>query len=154
MAIFFEELCTEEANSPTDINSTLPTYVLQHTISLEETLPASIFSGKPSGLQAIVKYLHEQKHYSFARIAKLLNRDPRTIWASYAHVRHLIIPLKESPLLPVHIFADRHASTLEHIVFQLKQQGLTFSAIARLLNKDPRTIWTAHNRLRKKEVQA
>ncbi len=38
---------------------------------------------KRSPLQAVVLYLFTTQHLSFARIAKILHRDPRNIWAVY-----------------------------------------------------------------------
>jgi DNA-directed RNA polymerase specialized sigma24 family protein len=34
-------------------------------------------------LEAIVEYLKEEKHLKYVEIAKLLNRDQRTIWTVY-----------------------------------------------------------------------
>jgi len=42
-------------------------------------IPVKIFSTKISGLRAIVKYLVDIKSLSFAQVARLLKRDPRTI---------------------------------------------------------------------------
>ena len=49
----------------------------------EDMLPVDIFTSKLGILEAAVKYLHEQKAESFSSIAIKLNRNPRTIWASF-----------------------------------------------------------------------
>jgi len=46
-------------------------------------LPLSIFKSAASTLEVIVKYLHEAEQLNFADIAKLLNRDQRTVWHAY-----------------------------------------------------------------------
>ncbi|MFC1691046.1 hypothetical protein ACFL0W_02585 [Nanoarchaeota archaeon] len=54
-------------------------------------------------------------------------------------------------LVPTSIFKDRDVSVLEVLVEFLKeQQGLSFSEIAGLLNRDDRTIWTCYSRAKKK----
>lgn len=57
-----------------------------HTLSQtdEKTLPLDIFKDRRLGmLEAAVVYLTDTKKLSFNEIAKLLNRDNRTIWATY-----------------------------------------------------------------------
>jgi hypothetical protein len=153
MSLFVVELTGLAKNGTFVSQFSSESFSFKHQLQLEqqeETLPLSIFT-TISGLQAIVKYLHEQKHYSFAYIAKLLNRDQRTVWTSYAAVKHLCLSdTTNSASIPLHQFSDRTYSILEHLVYYLKQNGNTFSQIARMLNKDPRTIWTAHHRYMKR----
>lgn len=53
--------------------------------------------------------------------------------------------------IPSFIFKDRSLAALEAVVVYLKDsQGLTYSQIARLLNRDDRTIWTTYQRAKKK----
>ncbi|MDD9952762.1 MAG: sigma-70 region 4 domain-containing protein [Candidatus Woesearchaeota archaeon] len=53
--------------------------------------------------------------------------------------------------IPSFIFRDRSLAALEAIVVYLKDsQGLTYAQIARLLNRDDRTIWTTYTRAKKK----
>jgi len=52
------------------------------------SIPASIFrdrSLKP--LEVIVEYLKEVEHLTYHQIAKLLNRDDRTIWTVYQRAK-------------------------------------------------------------------
>lgn len=130
--------------------STTPEVTVTFSAQSETTVdavPLSIFSGELSGLRALVKYLHEQRQYSFSLIASILNRDPRTIWTTYAAAKDIPSASQSTAsFVPLHIFADRDASILEHLVYHLKQSGLTFAAIARTLNKDQRTVWTAFHR--------
>lgn len=53
--------------------------------------------------------------------------------------------------IPSFIFRDRSLAALEAVVVYLKDsQGLTYSQIAKLLNRDDRTIWTTYQRAKKK----
>ena len=53
--------------------------------------------------------------------------------------------------IPSFIFRNRELAALEAIVFYLKEtQGLTYSQIAKVLNRDDRTIWTTYQRAKKK----
>ena len=57
-----------------------------HELSLtdEINLPITIFTNRKLGmLESAVVYLSEEKKLSFNQIAKLLNRDNRTIWSTY-----------------------------------------------------------------------
>ena len=53
--------------------------------------------------------------------------------------------------IPTFIFKDRTLAALESLVVYLKDtQGLTYAQIAKLLNRDDRTIWTTYARAKKK----
>ncbi len=53
--------------------------------------------------------------------------------------------------IPSFIFRDRNLAALESVVIYLKDsQGLTYAQIARLLNRDQRTVWTTYSRAKKK----
>ena len=57
--------------------------------------------------------------------------------------------------IPSFVFRDRNLAALEAIVVYLKDsQGMTYAQIARLLNRDDRTIWTTYTRAKKKLVCA
>lgn len=63
-------------------------------------------------------------------------------------------PSPESVPIPSSIFHDRSLSVLEVLVAYLKdQKQLTFHEIARLLNRDDRTIWTVYTRGKKKRKE-
>jgi len=56
--------------------------------------------------------------------------------------------------IPSFIFRDRELAALEAIVIYLKDShGMTYAQIARLLNRDQRTIWTTYTRAKKKLVE-
>ena len=53
--------------------------------------------------------------------------------------------------IPTSIFQDRELSVLEAIAEYLKEKkGMRYSEIAKLLNRDDRTIWTAYQRAKAK----
>jgi DNA-binding CsgD family transcriptional regulator len=53
--------------------------------------------------------------------------------------------------VPTFIFKDRTLAALEAIVIYLKDsQGMTYAQIAKLLNRDQRTIWTTYSRAKQK----
>lgn len=53
--------------------------------------------------------------------------------------------------VPTSVFRDRSLSVLEVVVEYLKEHhNLTYHQIAKLLNRDDRTIWTVYNRAKRK----
>lgn len=53
--------------------------------------------------------------------------------------------------IPSFVFRDRNLAALEAVVVYLKDsQGMNYAQIAKLLNRDDRTIWTTYNRAKKK----
>jgi hypothetical protein len=67
-------------------------------------------------------------------------------------VMELIAPQdKENASIPVHILQNRKLGVLESVVVYLKEEiGLKYSEIARMLNRDDRTIWNVYNYAKKK----
>ncbi len=117
------------------------------------SVPLAIFSTELSALQALVRYLHERRAYSFHQIAQLLNRSEKTIWATYQQAKHSSFRFSESSLvIPVKLFATRTLSPLETVVSYLASLGFSNVETARFLSLDPRTTWTVRRRVAKKEV--
>lgn len=119
-------------------------------------IPASIFSTRLSPAEAVVKYLKEHHGLAFCEIAKLINRDQRGIWGSYARAK------RKHPepfdigfathTIPISCLNDRSRSILEHVVTHLKdEKQLKPAQICSLLNKKTSTIWTAYQRSRRKQ---
>ena len=131
--------------------------LIEEKPSQEILIPSSIFDNDElSCLETIVKYLKEELKLRFHEVAALLNRNDRTIWATYNNAtkkRKERLPVKESRFfIPVSIFVDRKFSVLESIVSYLKDNfNLRYSQIAILLNRDERNIWTVYNRAIKKK---
>ena len=119
-------------------------------------IPVSIFKNKElSAFETICRYLKEELMLSYHKIAILLNRDDRTIWASYNESikkrKERLAVRKSEIFIPHSIFKDRKLSVLESLVSYLKDNfRLRYSEIAALLNRDERNIWTVYNRSKKK----
>lgn len=124
----------------------------------ETTIPISAFNTKTlSCLEIVVKYLKENASLGFSDIARMLSRDPRTIWATYKNSKiKNPSPLQITPskfLIPTSIFSDRRFSALETLVFYLyKNLSLKIVQISVLLKKDHSTVWTVLSRAKKKVV--
>lgn len=120
------------------------------------TIPASIFADRKIGvLEITVKYLKENCTLNYSRIAKLLNRDDRTIWTAYheaakKHKEKFAIK-KEEYNIPCNIFSERKLGPLEALVTYLKNDlNLSFKQISEMLNRNYRTIWLSYKNGKKK----
>ncbi len=114
-------------------------------------LPITIFQGKLTPFQAIIKYLKEQLNLSNRKISHLLNKDIKAVWAAYQLGRKKPFLFNETPIqVPLSIFKDKNLSSLEALVRFLKNLDMNYAEIARLLNRDQRTIWTVYSRAKKK----
>ena len=121
----------------------------------ENIFPITIFQNKLSPLELVTRYLKQEKNLKFSQIAKILNRNERTIWGSYnKSLKKLKTPLIIKPSntnIPLSIFSNRKFSILESLTAYLKEkENLTFHQIGELTNRDERTIWTVYSRLKKK----
>lgn len=122
----------------------------------EHSIPISIFkTPKLSSLELIVKYFRENKGWRFTEIAKHTNRDPRAIATTYRNAKRKyskkITHTQSKYHIPLSLLSNRTLSVLENIAYYLAVEcKLKLAHIAKLLNKDPRTIWTVVNRAKKK----
>jgi len=121
----------------------------------ENVLPVFIFKNDLlSALEAIVKYLKEEHNLSYVEISRLLNRSNKTIWITYQRAKKKMpkkLVGKSQILIPVEIFQNRKFSVLESLASYLKQeQGISYKEIAKLINRNYRTILTVYRRFRKK----
>ena len=116
-------------------------------------IPLEIFKQNIGPAEALCKYLKENKGLRFSEIAKLLNRDQRTIGLNYRNAlrkKEEKIVIKEKGLVPIDVFSDRKLSVLESLVYYLREGGFKNEEIARILDKDPRNVWTLYSRAVKK----
>ena len=149
-------LFQELAKSGADIQS-LPSPAA--SARKEILIPLYIFqNSKLSSLESIVKYLHEQLRINFNKIALLLNRSGKTIWATYANAKaKMPEPFQyklSSHHIPVSIIRRRDVSVLEGIVEYLRDQHhLSFIQIAFMLNRSSKTIWTVYKRAKIKRTR-
>ncbi|MFH1511103.1 MAG: hypothetical protein ABIF10_05410, partial [Candidatus Woesearchaeota archaeon] len=115
-------------------------------------IPVSLFSSGLSSLEIIVKYLLENQKLSISEVSRLVLRPRQAVYQAYKSSK-LKSPSRFKPRpskfdFPVFVIANSRYSVLESIVRFLKiHHNLSFAAIAALLCRDQRTIWTVHNRL-------
>ena len=91
----------------------------------EIKVPVGIFKQKISPAEALCKYLREKKEMKFSEIARLINRDERTVWTNYNHaiekmVEKIEIEYFENKFISVDRFVNRKLSVLESVVKSLK----------------------------------
>ena len=121
----------------------------------ENSLPIFIFKNNSlSALEAIVKYLKEEYNLNYAEISRRLNRSSKTIWVTYQRAKKKMpkkLKGKSDIFIPVEIFQNRKFSVLEILVSYLKQeQEISYKDIAKLINRNYRTVLTVYRRFRKK----
>jgi len=117
-------------------------------------IPVCIFNNKLSALESVVKYLKENLDSRYSEIAKLLNRNDRTIWTTYSNSRKKLtekFAIEDNKyFIPASIISNRSFSVLESIVSYMKDNlNLRYSQIALMLHRDQRTVWTVYNRKKK-----
>ncbi len=111
-------------------------------------IPITLFLNNAGYLELLTYYMKETLQMPLSKIARSLNRDQRTIWSSYNNAKQKVPKLKiekTSTFIPIDIFSNREQSPLSSITAHLSKE-ITLKEIAKLLKKDYRTIWTAHNR--------
>jgi hypothetical protein len=121
----------------------------------EICIPIGVFANDSLGsLEAIVKYLKENLKLRYSKIAKLLNRSSKTIWATYSKsakkMPNSFEDVSAKILIPVSSISNRSYSTLESVVGFVKDIGHSNHEVALMLHLDDRTIWTIWDRIKKK----
>lgn len=157
-------------NSIENIENTFSTLQKEHNIDYNTILnilnerqkeqnanniPISIFNNQElSPLESIVKYFREEHGLTFKKIANLLYRQQTPISITYNNAKKKRLEKLDSKsrrTIPAEIFSDKRLSVLEAIVTHLKTKlNLNLSEIGRLLNRNPRTIWTIFDRAKRK----
>ena len=133
-------------------------------ISEEITVPIWLFRNELSSFEIIVKYLIEEKRKDISNVAKLTNRSKQGVWQAYNNSKKKVpsrFKLKEDKEIksvydfPVSIICNKKFSVLESIVKFLREKfQISYTNIANLLSRDPRTIWTVYSRVEKKLKEA
>jgi hypothetical protein len=124
----------------------------EETIKKENPgVPFSLFGHRKLGvLEILVKCLKESFSMSYSKIARILNRDDRTIWATYNNSRHKykdkFFLKEEQYIIPCNIFFNRRLGPLEALtVYAHDDLHLHFAEISKLLNRNYRTIWLSYS---------
>ena len=99
----------------------------------------------------LTKYLRENEYKSFKEIAKILNREPSTIYNTYNNskrkYKQALDVSDASIIIPFTIFNDRNYSVLESIAAYLKDKlNLSFKQISSYLNRNYNTVKTVYRR--------
>jgi DNA-binding CsgD family transcriptional regulator len=116
-----------------------------------QNIPLKLFSSSKLGvLEVIVKYLKENTTLSYADIAKLLNRDQRTIWTTYSkaikkHKEPFRIDSNDE-FISISSFSDMNYSPLQVLIKELEAKGHSLKQIARLTNRSYKNIWMTKKR--------
>jgi predicted transcriptional regulator len=112
-------------------------------------IPLSLFSNRKLGvLEVTVKYLKENQNMKYSEIAKILNRDERTIWTTYSKAvkkNKELFTAKKDITISVSIFTNRNLAPLKALITSLKNKGMNLTQISKKLNRSYKTIWTTYN---------
>ena len=124
---------------------------LDKLLEPELAIPVSIFKSDVGPLGALCLYLKENKGLRIAEIARLLNRDQRTIWATHANSKGKKVIVESGLIVDVKIFADRRVSVMEALVYHLKTiHHMRLVDIAKMLERSNKTVWCFYHRALKK----
>lgn len=121
------------------------------------SIPLALFSNRKLGtLEIMVKYLKENLGLNYSEIAKLINRDDRTVWTTYQKAvkkqKEKFQTKKEEQSIPCNAFYERKQGPLESLVTYLKENlGLSFKQISQILNRDYTTIWLSYKKGKEKK---
>jgi hypothetical protein len=140
--LLVNEIRKEQKLNKKDVNKLIK-------IKQDIEIPTSIFYKEMGTLESVIKYLKENINLSYHEIAELLNRDDRTIWTAYHKAikkNNRPFEIKESDKkLPSSVLVNDGLTILESIVFYLKSQGLKYSEISEILDRDQRNVWTIYS---------
>ena len=125
----------------------------------EASIPLSIFFSSLDPAEALYKFLKENENFSFREIATELNRDQKSVWATYQRAwkkkKQVFLIQDEKYFLPLSIFKKRKYSFLESVVFYLNSvHHLSNKQIAKLLHRTPNTVAVLMKRARDKHGSA
>ncbi|MFH0978921.1 MAG: hypothetical protein V1837_06505 [Candidatus Woesearchaeota archaeon] len=118
----------------------------------EAKIPVSVFSTKRLGaLESLVKYLKEELEYSNAKISETLGKSQQAVWTSYNHTQAKRVGRLQARHsqydIPLSQLKSAKRSILESVVLHLQEKHkLRITQIARLLNRDQRTVWATCKR--------
>jgi len=119
----------------------------------ETYVPIAVFSSRLSCLEAIVKYLKENKARTFHDIGKLLKRNERSIWKTYQNAKSKVperLATEESEFsFPLQILHGSKGIVEAMVTWLHDSKNLTYHQIAVLMKRDDRSVWTAYNRRRR-----
>ena len=132
-------------------------YLAKKKVDFKEIkIPVSIFKAKKlSSFELIVKFLKEDVKLKNSKIAKVLSRSQQSVWNTHKNSKKKFsggLEVKASEYdIPISVFQNK-CSILKSIIAYLREKhDLRFSEIAKLINRDQRTVWTVYQRAKKKD---
>ena len=140
------------SNADKDLLISLEGFLSQYKRSKQiQNIPLKLFSSPKLGvLEVIVKYLKENTPLTYSDIAKLLNRDQRTIWTTYSKaIKKHKEPFKinsDDEFISISAFSDMNYSPLQVLINELERKGNSLKQIARLTNRSYKNIWMTKKR--------
>jgi hypothetical protein len=152
----FEELFAEFLKQKFNVTSEQLSQLLLQKEFKSNSIPLSILrTTKLSSLEAIVKFLRENKKVSYEKIGVYLSRRPKALASTYTVARRKMpqpfnVSIDDDVIrIPFAAFTNR-LSILECICSYLKSQNNSYAKIARMLDRDQRTVWTVCKRAERK----
>jgi len=152
--LFFEFIEKKYSISKKDFLTILEKKQLEEKQNTNNGIPITILNNKKlSSLETIVKFLRENKKLSYKEIGKLLSRNSQSLAVSYAISRKKMPEIikdvvnSNTIIIPFIAFSS-HLSILESICEYLHSQNHSYADISRMLNLNPRTVWTVCHRAR------
>ncbi len=141
--LFVEHLKQHHQLSEAEIND----FLSNHD---ETRIPVSIFQSNLSALEVLCKYLKENLNFSLNKIAKLLKRDNKTIWASYHNAtkkqpQQIISPATKY-FVPIAYFASSKTVLLTLVTYLKERHHLGYHEIAVILSRNERNVWAVYNK--------
>ena len=138
------------------IISNIPFQKYQELISkkgIRENIPVTIFDAKLFPLEAAARYLKDNLQKTTTETSRILNKKPPAISAAYKKSQSKKFIIKKTEIyIPLAEFQDNPSfSILETVVYYLKNKRLRFVDIAKLLCRNPKTIWTVYHRALEKK---
>ncbi|MCF7860971.1 hypothetical protein K9M79_01905 [Candidatus Woesearchaeota archaeon] len=119
-------------------------------------VPSCIFRNNSLGfMEAVTKYLKENLSMKYVKIAKLLNRNERSVWITYNKARKKqprpFTLDKPNIWIPISVFKDAGLGPLESLSIYLKDKlDMEFIDIAKLINRNNKSIWACYNKGKKR----
>ncbi len=140
-----------------------------HTINNLKSIaiPITLFEENIAPLEGIIRYLIEVEKLSFNDVAKLLNRNFKTVWATYNNSKNKKIVFRASNIkIPIEVFlkeseseknngpnkenksnSNKGLSILESLTKYLHEEyKFTFKEISKMICRNIKTVYTVYNR--------
>ncbi len=118
-------------------------------------VPVSVFCKELTALETVVKYLVEVYDLGYSDVGRLISKDRQVIWITYKRACRKVKEKFELDFseynIPVSELDSDKLSMTELVVGYLKDFfRLKNTEIAKLLERDDRTIWTIYHRVEEK----